>query len=496
MRCDMYSLSDHDVTRFASLAREKSGLEFPEARRPDLARAVERAMVENGLSDTNALFALFREAGRGQAALSRFISSLTIGETYFFRNRPQFEALERCVLPELIDRRRDERRLRIWSAACASGEETYSLSIVLHRLLPDLASWDVLILGTDINPQALARARQGVYGAWSFRDTPAAVRDRYFMRHGQEFEIAHEIRRPVAFAPLNFILDDYPSLLSNTTVMDLILCRNVFIYFSEETTRRVVSRLYNALVPGGWLVVGHAEFSQAAFDQFHIRNLPGAVLYQKPEGRSPACRNAAARSLIDIPIVRRLAPSQEIAWKTPPVATSAWRGMTEAQPVVAELEVMEARSLWEAGQPDAALSKLSMAATVDLCDAQPPYLAARICASRSQFEDPRRWLAMAIERAPFFAAAHYLQGMVHQEEGRFDDALAALRRTVYADEGFVLGHFALANLFLRLGQDQRARKAFACVVDLVADCRPDSLVPEGDGLTVGRLLETIRSLGI
>jgi chemotaxis protein methyltransferase CheR len=279
-------LTDADYLRFRDLARQQTGLEFGDVRRPDLERAVFNTLCQVGLPDTEALFHLLTDSpnGRTGLALDVLVSGLTIGETHFFRNRPQFEALERHILPDLIARRRDTRRLRIWSAGCASGEEPYSLAILLHRLLPDLAQWNITLLATDLNRQALAKARRGVYGAWSFREAPPEMQADYFIPRGREFEIVPAIRNLVTFAQLNLVEDAYPSLANNTAEMDLILCRNVLIYFNEATTRDVVGRLHGSLVEGGWLIVGHAEPSQSIFSEFLTQNFPGTVVYQRANG--------------------------------------------------------------------------------------------------------------------------------------------------------------------------------------------------------------------
>lgn len=134
-----------------------------------------RALTTQRLPSAAALYSLLTDATHGPKAREALVHDLLIGETHFFRNRPQFEALEKHILPEIISRRRAARRLRIWSAGCATGEEPYSLAILLHRLLPDLADWNILILATDINRQALQQAQRGVYGPWSFREVPDTI---------------------------------------------------------------------------------------------------------------------------------------------------------------------------------------------------------------------------------------------------------------------------------------------------------------------------------
>ena len=156
------------------LLGERTGLSFPPQRHESAEHGVRRAMARAGATDPEEFLGL---AARDARVLDDLVVELTVGETYFFRNEPQFQALEQHILPELIARRRPSRQLRLWSAGCASGEEPYSLAILLERLLPDLADWHILILATDINPQVLARAKRGCYGEWSFRQTPAEIRD-------------------------------------------------------------------------------------------------------------------------------------------------------------------------------------------------------------------------------------------------------------------------------------------------------------------------------
>jgi chemotaxis protein methyltransferase CheR len=278
-------LSEADFQRFADLVRARSGLEFSGPRRNDLEQAIARAVSELGLPGLDALYEHLTVGSEAQAALETFIASLTIPETYFFRNRPQFEALGQQILPELIARRRNLRRLRIWSAGCSSGEEPYSLAMLLRRLLPDLATWDVLILATDLNRNALEKAERGVYSAWSFRDMPPDVQELYFTRRGVQFELSPQVRNQVRFAYLNLADDTYPSALTGTLDMDLILFRNVLIYFGEEMARRAVDRLYDALADGGWLLVGHAEPSTMLFNRFTSHSLPGTIVYQKKASR-------------------------------------------------------------------------------------------------------------------------------------------------------------------------------------------------------------------
>ncbi|MGH8705397.1 MAG: CheR family methyltransferase, partial [Burkholderiales bacterium] len=257
------------------------GLHFPQERWRDLERGLAASARDFDLPDaeTCARWLLSEPLTRKQIEV--LASHLTVGETYFFREKRSIEILEQHVLPELLRSRRGaEQRLRIWSAGCCTGEEPYSVAMLLDRLILDPEAWNVTLLATDINPRFLRKAAQGVYGEWSFRDTPGWVRERYFKtRRDGRCELHPHVRKKVTFSYLNLADDVYPSLLNNTNAMDVILCRNVLRYFAAERARQVVGNLFRSLVDGGWLIVSPAEASNALFSPFSAVPFPGVVLY-------------------------------------------------------------------------------------------------------------------------------------------------------------------------------------------------------------------------
>jgi chemotaxis protein methyltransferase CheR len=460
-----------------------SGLELPEARRPDLQRAVNRALVTTGLPDADALYRHLRDRA-GRPALEAFIGDLTIGETHFFRNQPQFRALERHILPKLIERRRDSRRLRIWSAACSTGEEPYSVAILLERLLPDRARWDVRILATDINLAALDRARRGRYGAWSFREAPDDVATAYFVRHGTTLEVARRIREAVSFAHLNLASDRWPSAATHTLDLDLILCRNVLIYFGDDLRHQVATRLHGALADGGWLLVAPAELSQAVFRHFAVVNLNGAVAYRKPPtpAQPPSSRKPT-------PDPWQLAPGFRKA--TPDPRTQSTPEPHRPVPAPPEGESSPPRAVGRAVVHTPLAGPGGPAEPSDPGDGRDPLLVARAHLDRLELDQAEWWAGIACQRTPLSAPAHYLRGLALQEAGRLEDALAALRRSVFLDPGSVLGQLALADLLVRLGEPARARGALRAAAALVGDRDPAEPVDGHDGPTAGRVRDLI-----
>ena len=178
----------------------------------------------------------------------------------------------------------------------STGEEAYSLAILVRQLLPDWQDWNVTILATDINERFLQRAAAGIYGEWSFRESAAGFKERYFTPTSNgRFAIAPEIRNCVRFAHLNLAEDGLLSLTSDAHGMDIIFCRNVLIYFTAPHARKLAENLHHSLAEGGWLAVSPSECSQTLFSRFAAVNFPGSILYRKCSPRRSEARRFGCR---------------------------------------------------------------------------------------------------------------------------------------------------------------------------------------------------------
>jgi chemotaxis protein methyltransferase CheR len=214
---------------------------------------------------------------------------LTTGESYFFRDQGQFTLLKTRMLPELIEHRKKAQyregeakpSLRIWSAGCSTGEEAYSLAVLVKELIPDYEQWNILILGTDINQESIEKAKLGIYDAWSFRMVDTELQRRYFYQWKTSWKVDERIRKMVTFRYGNLMKDHFPSLISYIHNVDLILCRNVFIYFDFKAISVVLEKFYNTLRPGGYLIAGHTELHGQNLDQLETKVFPQSVVYQK-----------------------------------------------------------------------------------------------------------------------------------------------------------------------------------------------------------------------
>ena len=271
---------------------ERSGLHFAESKKFLLDARIHRRLQTLGVGGASEYLELLRSPEAGPGELLELLDAVTTHETSFFRTEPQIEAFRRHALPELLDasRRRGERTLKIWSAACSSGEEPYTLAMVLLEVLGrEALGWRLRILGTDVARSVLRKAETAVYGAYSLRNTPPSYRYKYFERAGPDtYRLKDGPRQLVEFDLVNFADDVKMRALGGFQV---VFCRNALIYFDSDAKRRFVAHFAAALEAGGYLFVGHSESLHSLSAAFDLVHFPDATAYRKPapgvQRRSP-----------------------------------------------------------------------------------------------------------------------------------------------------------------------------------------------------------------
>jgi chemotaxis protein methyltransferase CheR len=432
---------------------ERTGLHFPEERWPDLARGLRTAGETLGFSSPDACARWLGRRALTPGQVETLASCLTVGETYFFRDPESFEALEREILPPLIARRSGAGRfLRLWSAGCCTGEEAYSLAITCARALPDIQDWNVSILATDINRHFLAKAETGLYTEWSFRGSPCWLREEFFSPAlPRKLSIDPVARRLVRFDHLNLAEEVYPSPATRTDAIDVIFCRNVLMYLTPDHQGRVVAALHRCLADGGYLFVNPAEASPFLFSLFDMETVGGVTLYRRasPPGRGESPPEPVAE-----------APA------SPPVSpTASDRPATPTRPVA----------------PKNAPPREDL------------LLLARAQADRGRLEEALEACRDALAVGRTDPAAHYLHATICSELGRVEDAIAALGKALYLDQDFILAHHALGGLYGRLGKKRESRRHLQVALDLLSARDRQEIVPGSEGMTCGRLVETVRA---
>lgn len=402
------------------------GWHFPPGRWLDLERGLKDIARQRRFESVEACIEWFLESATKER-IEALALQFTVGETYFNREIRSLEVLEEHVLPGLIRARRgNHQRLRIWSAGCCTGEEAYSIAILLDRMIPDIESWNITILGTDINPHFLAKARAGIYSQWSFRGGPHLIKDKYFAQsNDSRVEILPRIKRMVRLSQLN-LADEAPlDVINETAEMDLILCRNVLIYFSPEGAAKVLNRFHRSLSNGGWLIVGQTETMLVSGLQFDVHKFPGAVLFRKPES-SPQPEPIIQEEPVWFPsgvdtFIRNESRSQ-YSTEYPDTAKA---GSTEQADSVhatqSPLVTRESRNLrYERERyPEPVQGVPASDPSANLAaDPAGMRLLAKAFANQGRYDEALEWIERALSADKLDAGSHYLQAIILQEQHR------------------------------------------------------------------------------
>jgi chemotaxis protein methyltransferase CheR len=489
-------ISDAQLLQLGDVVARHLGLHFPKERWLDLQRGVCVAAQEcDRQHDLDSYVQGLLSPALTQKHLDVLASRLTVGETYFFREKRSLEVFEKDIMPELIRARAGAgRAIRIWSAGCATGEEPYSVAIVLSKLM-GLKKLNVEILATDLNSKSLLKASQGMYGEWSFRGIPPGVRSSYFetVEEGR-WAIAPAIKKMVTFAQLNLIDDAYPPVSHCPNGFDVILCRNVLMYLTPEGMKKVIQQLYRCLAADGWLIVSPTETSQELFSEFATVSFGDVTFYRKSAPRLPTTL------ALPVYVAARSSVQPERIFEAPePTRTSSLHTSQEDSHSAARLQntalptvsYNHALALYEQGCYEE-VERVIPALLSDGGDhASARLLLARAYANQGKLPAALVVCDKAIAADKMAARAYYLRGIILQEQGCLPEALLAFKQTVYAEPEFMLGHFALGSLALKQRRLKQSEKHFANVLLLLARYQPEDIVPESEGLSAGRLREMI-----
>jgi len=501
-------LSSELLLQFGTFLAGHIGLNFEGNRMAELERGIRKAAPIFGHDDPAACIQWLMAGNLSMKQMEILSSFLTVGETYFFRERETFACFEQKILPQISQAGAlGTKSLRIWSVACSTGEEAYSIAVVLDRNKGLFPNWDISILATDINPQALEKAQAGIYTPWSFRDCPPWLIDGYFTPCADEsgssrFAVKEFIKKMVSFSFLNLAQDNYPSLINNTNGMDVVFCRNVLMYFLPPVARAVVTRLHKSLVKGGWIV-----FSPT--DSFHVQ---GTACFQRYPGLSVVftkCSETAdhASLLEPLSFAAHLPfsglPASEFAVgangiEEPVLFSPLPQPEEPTQPISVPLPQLETggvksyeqlRRQYDQGEYAALRDYFETLETVT--DNRCLELAARCCANIGRLEEALHWCDRAIAAEKSTASHYYLRAVILLEAGRIEEAFAELRRCLYLDRDFILAHFTLGNMAVQQGDD--GGRHFKNALELLASQPDDQVVFSQEALTAGRLRSIIET---
>ncbi len=274
-------VTDEEFVQLRDFIYQQSGIFIAENRKYLVENRLSNRIKELNLKSFGEYYYYLRfDAGR-KMELSKLFEVITTNETSFYRNPPQLQVFQDKVLPETLEgiKKTGIRKLRIWSAGCSTGEEPYTLAIILSEVLRnELVMWDIKITANDLSEAVLSAARKGLYNEYALRTTPKEIVDRYFIKKDQVYEVQPKLKNLISFAPIN--LSDRMMLKRNDR-SHIIFCRNVIIYFDEEMKKQVIESFYDNLLPGGCMLIGHSESLHSISRTFKPEHHAGTIVYRK-----------------------------------------------------------------------------------------------------------------------------------------------------------------------------------------------------------------------
>ncbi|MEG4205688.1 CheR family methyltransferase [Microcoleus sp. Pol7_A1] len=473
---------------------------------------------------------------------------LTTNESYFMRDKGQFSLLEKVIFPELIARKIKlhetlgiKPTLRVWSAGCSTGEEPYSLVIILKQLIPDWEKWDILVLGTDINQEVIEKAQRGIYSLWSFRLVDPELQRRYFERLKIDWKIDRNLRKLVSFSCVNLVTDNFPKIYTDINNMDLILCRNVFVYFEDRYISQVLRKFAKTLRPGGYLMTGHAEVHNHVMHDFQPKVFPESVVYQAKnvlgeelgkiepliasafkaksafgesgkEGgvdgdsgqllpRRILLASVANGNLGDIGSLLTADTGLVNTLGTPYVEGGlARKDEAFLHPIVEEKQaqktylmlVLDAKKCLKNKNYTEAIYKAKQALSIQSHTFDADYLLAIIYANLGKYSQALEHCKLASKADAMSVFPYYLQAHIAEEQGDLETAKIFLRKTIYLGPYFVSAYLEMGNIYNKEGKLNIAIKMYNSSCDLLQKLPPNTPIePEGK-MTASQVLMDVK----
>ncbi len=488
------ALPDDIRIKFKSYINSRTGLYFRDYDLKDLDGVIYGRMKDRSIDTPMTYCNYLTLSEEREDELRELLNRLTINHTYFFRNEPHFKALKDKILPELIERKVREAgalglekpAIRIWSAGCSSGEEPYTIAIVLKDVIRDIENWDIRILATDASMEAIAKAQRGSYSVNSVRLVDKGNLSRYFKEKpnspsDERYEIREEIKKMVNFGFFNLMDEDYPG------GFDLIFCRNVTIYFETETTKRVIAKFEKSLDKDGHLFIGYSETLQYISDSFKMMDWGDAIYYDKiKSSREEARLQAPVHEGPGAGRPKPVKPLPEPVFEFKETAKAEAPGKARRSQK-SEETIARAVAAIHTKNYELARSLIKEASDLDTKDPEPYYLEAEVNINQGRLGDARDSLNKALAKDAMFAPAYYLFGTIYEEENSVDEAERSFKKALYLEKEFSLAHLGLANIYKARGLRDAALREYRNTLTVLSKFKAYDIIAYSGGFNAATL---------
>ncbi len=496
-----YSIEKEHLLTIRDLIQNRTGLFFPESKFFALDKPISDNFQDSP-STTISEYTRFLQSENGKPLFKKLISLLTTNETFFFREKAHFELIRKILLPGLIAKESSgTRSLAIWSAGCSTGEEPYSIAILLRELIPQIETWKIHLIASDIDPGTLYTAQEGIYNQWSFRGVDPDIIKKCFHKIGDEYSIKKEYKSLVRFMSHNLISDPPPNPGNQDKYFDLIICRNVTIYFTKETTTALASKFYHCLKDGGYLIVGHSEHSAENYALFKSRAFPDTIVYQKSTEEKPE-QDSIFGPIKGEGLVSQFASGKiralhgtvkKIRKKLPDTGKSEIPGRRDAANKEETIIFDTAIQYYKEKKYDLSVDRFLRILAINPPNARACWMLSHISANRGDFENAMAWGERCLKIDSLFQEVYYTLALAFMAQGNFEKAEEKLKEAIYIDQNFALAYFTLGNLYVSKRLYPQAKKCFNTAVDILTSRPMDETVSQTEKLTVRELLNIIES---
>lgn len=536
------------IDRFIQLICRNTGLHIREEDKNTLSKKLWQRIKHLHISNPEDYYVLLETLNKSKTPQGKpghwsteqewkeLVCLLTTGESYFFRDQGQFTLLRTKILPQIITNKlknsettgNHKKSLRVWSAGCSTGEEPYSLAILIKELISNLDNWEILVLGTDINYKAIEKAKQGIYNPWSFRLVDPHLQINYFQQQQNEWHIDNQIRQMVKLQQGNLLTDNFPDYNTEIREMDLILCRNVFVYFEHQAITTVVKKFYDTLIPGGYLMTAHTELYGQNMGEFQVDVLPESIIYQRRRNHPLEPSDSVQYEGGKIDLYKRYhSPHSQIFKSETAKYAEKPTGLKELyhqsksskfnhhyapSPIAKQTETItnnlstsinqnsasnlmkEAELLFQEEAYAQAINKAEQVIASHSQNFAAHYLLAQAYANLGQHNKAVYYCQQAIEIDSLAIPPYHLLAHISEENQDLEKAKLFLKTIIYLAPSFVSAYLELAAIYEKEGNTQRAKKMLTTALELLKQLPSSAIVEHQSNVTVGELLEYVNKL--
>ncbi|HEY6328676.1 MAG TPA: CheR family methyltransferase [Blastocatellia bacterium] len=504
------SVNRADLDSFRSFVAERFGLRFEEDKSEFLAEVIGNRIDATGLRSYSSYQHLRLYSYQEMRVLAE---QLTVGETYFFRYTEHLQAFVEVVVPKCVRAHAQSQQIRILSAGCASGEEAYTLAILIRERLPELASWDIRIHGIDLNASMVKKAVSARYPAWSFRTTPPDLRDKYFSEDSSGFALSGRMKSMATFEERNLTAADPSFWRANS--FDVVFCRNVSMYLTLQANEALFARIAQSLAPGGFLFLGHAETLRGLSQDFHLRHSHNTFYYERKSDDEPrAARSSvpaltagkSARTAVPLAVEPNASWTDVIVQSSKRIASltdrAAIQGSGPRSRRAVERPPADKGLGWD---PTTALDLLRserFVEALDLIRELPPgakadpdaqLLLAVLLTNNGDLFEAQKICAEILESDDLNAGAHYLMALCKEHAGDRNAAITHDQTAIYLDPAFAMPHLHLGLMAKRAGDRETAKREIGQALTLLWREDSSRILLFGGGFTREALAEFCRA---